>query len=94
LPPCEDFGPASGAGIIKAGNVSARRALIKGARTYPVPARASGKLHAWRGRLPLCARYRRLAAAGKPNVLVTTAIVREMVGFVWAIARIAHPALA
>jgi hypothetical protein len=29
----------------------------------------------------LCARYRRLAAAGKPKVVVTTAIAREMVGF-------------
>ena len=32
----------------------------------------------------LCARYRRLAAIGKPKVVVTTAIAREMVGFIWA----------
>ena len=31
------------------------------------------------------------AAAGKPKVVVTTAIAREMVGFIWAIARIAQP---
>ena len=37
--------------------------------------------------------YRRLAAAGKPKVVVTTAIAREMVGFIWAIAGIAQPNL-
>lgn len=41
----------------------------------------------------LCSRYRRLAAAGKPKVVVNTAIAREMVGVIWAIARIAQPAL-
>jgi hypothetical protein len=46
---------------------------------------------AWRAQLRLCQRYRRLAAAGKPKVVVTTAIAREMVGFIWAIARIAQP---
>jgi hypothetical protein len=39
----------------------------------------------------LCSRYRRLAASGKPKVVVTTAIAREMVGFIWAIARITQP---
>jgi len=35
----------------------------------------------------LCHRYRRLAASGKAKAVVTTAIAREMVGFIWAIAR-------
>ena len=35
----------------------------------------------------LCARYRRLAAKGKPLPLVVAAIARELVGFAWAIAR-------
>jgi hypothetical protein len=35
-----------------------------------------------------------LAAAGKPKVVVTTIIAREMVGFIWAIARLAQPDLA
>jgi transposase len=48
---------------------------------------------AWKAQLRLCARYRRLAAAGKARVVVTTAIAREMVGFIWAIARIVQPAL-
>ena len=42
---------------------------------------------AWKAQVRLCARYRRLAATGKPKVVVTTAIAREMVGFLWAIAR-------
>ena len=93
-------------GITKAGNVLARRVLIEGAWTYRMQARVSRKLHdrneklspavrdiAWKGQIRLCARYRRLAAAGRPKVVVTTAIAREMVGFIWAIARIAQPAL-
>ena len=48
---------------------------------------------AWKAQVRLCARYRRLAASGKPKVVVTTAIAREMVGFIWAIARVAQPAL-
>jgi transposase len=31
-------------------------------------------------------------AAGKPKVVATTAIAREMVGFIWAIARTVTPA--
>jgi transposase len=87
-------------GITKAGNTLARRALIEGARTYRMQARVSRKLHdrienvsqvvrdiAWKAQLRLCARYRRLAAAGKEKVVIVTAIAREMVGFLWAIAR-------
>ena len=93
-------------GITKAGNALARRVLIEGAWTYRMPARVSRKLHdrleplpaairdiAWKAQIRLCARYRRLAAAGKPKVVVTTAIAREMVGFIWAIAQIAPPPL-
>ena len=42
---------------------------------------------AWKAQLRLCARYRRLARTGKPANIVTTAIARELSGFVWAIAR-------
>lgn len=93
-------------GITKAGNALARRVLIEGAWTYRMTARVSRKLHdrleplpaairdiAWKAQVRLCARYRRLAAAGKPKVVITTAIAREMVGFIWAIARSAQPAL-
>lgn len=87
-------------GITKAGNALARRALIEGAWTYRMQARISRKLYdrnenlpqairdiAWKAQMRLCARYRRLAATGKTKVVVTTAIAREMVGFLWAIAR-------
>jgi transposase len=93
-------------GITKAGNALARRVLIEGAWTYRMNARVSRKLHdrleplsaairdiAWKAQVRLCARYRRLAASGKPKVVLTTAIAREMVGFIWAIAHIAQPAL-
>jgi transposase len=94
------------AGITKAGNALARRVLIEGAWTYRMPARVSRKLHdrleplspvirdiAWKAQARLRARYRRLAAIGKPKVVVTTAIARELVGFIWAIARVAQPEL-
>ena len=42
---------------------------------------------AWRAQLRLCKRYRQMTARGKPKQLVVTAIAREMIGFVWAIAR-------
>lgn len=87
-------------GITKAGNALAGRVLIEGAWTYRMQARVSRKLHdrieqlpstirdiAWKAQLRLCGRYRHLVAAGKAKVVVTTAIAREMVGFIWAIAR-------
>ena len=86
--------------ITKAGNALARRVLIEGAWTYRMPARVSPKLHArlealpkivrdiaWKAQVRLCNRYRRLAATGKAKAVVTTAIAREMIGFIWAIAR-------
>ena len=87
-------------GITKAGNGAARRMLIEAAWSYRFPARISRE-HlirqerlakpvrdiAWKAQLRLCRRYRRLARAGKPATVVTTAIARELAGFVWAIAR-------
>jgi transposase len=88
------------AGITKAGNALARRVLVEGAWSYRMQPRVSRKLHdridslpqairdiAWKAQIRLCARYRRLTAAGKPKVVVTTAIAREMLGFIWAIAQ-------
>jgi transposase len=87
-------------GITKAGNNAARRALIEAAWTYRFPARLSRELLlrqesqaksireiAWKAQLRLCARYRKLARTGKPANVVTTAIARELAGFIWAIAR-------
>lgn len=86
--------------ITKAGNGEARRVLIEGAWTYRSPARLSPAMKArqaalpkpvrdiaWKAQQRLCPRYRKLAAKGKLPQVVATAIAREMVGFVWAIAR-------
>ncbi len=41
----------------------------------------------WKAQVRLCKRFRRLTARGKhPNVVVT-AIAREILAFMWAIAR-------
>jgi transposase len=87
-------------GITKAGNGAARRLLVEAAWSYRFPARLSREILlrqenqtkpirdiAWKGQVRLCARYRKLARAGKPANIVTTAIARELAGFVWAIAR-------
>lgn len=47
---------------------------------------------AWKGQRRMCQRHRRLIAAGKPKVVATTAIVREMAGFIRVIARTVTPA--
>jgi transposase len=92
------------AGITKAGNKSARRMLIEGAWTYRSAARI-GPVHqarlaglpkavreiAWKAQMRLCSRYRRLAARGKPQTVVTIAIAREMAAFIWAIAKHVQP---
>jgi transposase len=90
--------------ITKAGNPRARRVLIEGAWTYRYPARLSRTLQvrqeslptvvraiAWKAQLRLCARYRRLMAAGKRQTVVTTAIAREMAAFLWAIGHAVEP---
>jgi transposase len=87
-------------GITKAGNTHARRGLIEGSWAYRYPAKISPHIRkrqeglpqsiqdiAWKAQVRLCKRYRRLVARGKnPNVAVT-AIARELVAFMWAIAR-------
>jgi transposase len=85
--------------ITKAGNGRARRVLVEGAWSYRFPARITSPIQtrlegvadavrviAWKAQLRLCARFRRLVAAGKNANLVTTAVAREMAAFAWAIA--------
>ena len=87
-------------GLTLAGNRRARRALVEAAWTYRHPARVSETLRArieglpkpvrdiaWKAQLRLCARYRRLSAAGKKLPVVVAAIAREMAAFLWAIGR-------
>jgi len=91
-------------GITKAGNTTARRMLIEAAWSYRFPAKISREQlirqeqlpkpirdTAWKAQLRLCSRYRKLAKAGKPATTVTTAIARELSGFVWSIACQASP---
>lgn len=86
--------------ITKAGNSHARRVLVEGAWAYRHPAKVSVSIRkrlerlpkniqdiAWKAQLRLCKRFRRLSARGKhPNIIVT-AIARELIAFMWAIAR-------
>ena len=87
-------------GITKTGNGRARRALIEAAWAYRFNAKVSEQIRkrieglprpiqdiAWKAQLRLCRRFRRLISRGKhPNVAVT-AIARELLAFMWAIAR-------
>jgi transposase len=86
--------------ITKAGNTHARRALVEGAWAYRYPAKVSRHLQlrlekqpqviqdiSWKAQVRLCKRYRRLVAKGKHANVVTVAMARELVGFMWAIAK-------
>jgi transposase len=83
-----------------AGNTQARRALVEGAWAYRYPAKVSRHLQLrleqhpnviqdirWKAQVRLCQRYRRLSSRGKHPNVVTVAIARELVGFMWAIAQ-------
>lgn len=91
-------------GITKMGNGFVRRALVEASWTYRWPARLTKHLSkrnqglpsaiqdiSWKAQLRLCSRYRRLRAKGKPTQVVTTAIARELIAFVWAISRELNP---
>jgi transposase len=86
--------------MTKAGNTQARRALVEGAWAYRDPAKVSRHLQlrlerqpkviqdiSWKAQVRLCQRSRRLVAKGKHANVVTVAIARELVGFMWAIAK-------
>jgi transposase len=91
--------------ITKAGNRSARRAMVEAAWAYrhrpavsPVIARRQTRLPkaaiqiAWQAQLRLCARFRRLHARGLNRNKIAVAVARELAGFVWAIAQQVRPA--
>lgn len=86
--------------ITKTGNSHARRMLVEAAWAYRFPARVSRGLRnrqeeqrqpvkdiAWKAQLRLCRKYRGMLARGKTKQVITTAIARELSGFMWAIAR-------
>ena len=87
-------------GITKTGNPRARRVLVEGAWAYRYPAKISAHIQrridklpkvaqdiGWKAQLRLCKRYRRLIGRGKHANIVTTAIARELLAFMWAIAK-------
>ena len=90
--------------ITKAGNGSARRALVEAAWAYQYMAKVSGLIArrqakapkaaldiAWKAQVRLCARFRRLAARGVSRNKIVVAIARELAGFVWAIGQQVKP---
>ncbi|HUB96241.1 MAG TPA: IS110 family transposase [Stellaceae bacterium] len=86
-------------GITKTGNGRARKALVEAAWTLTRPAKAATATHhgaavraiADKARHRLARRYRALTARGKPRTVAVTAIARESLGFIWAIAHAAAP---
>ena len=92
-------------GITKAGNGRVRHMLVESAWTYRHPPRiGKTKLSvgfggpprvreiAWKAQTRATARYRALSARGKRTTVVCTAIARELVGFMWSVAREAQTA--
>jgi transposase len=90
--------------ITKTGNGHVRRVLVEAAQAYRLPARVSrvlAKRHdglpgqvrniAWKAQLRLCQRYRRLIGRGKAKNVVVTSIARELIAFMWAIAKQVQP---
>ena len=86
--------------ITKCGNGRARRLLVEGAHTYRYAENISIDMQkrqeglpkdiidiAWKAQIRLCKRYKKMIAKGKHYNLVVTAIAREMIAYIWAIAR-------
>jgi transposase len=86
--------------ITKTGNTHARHALVEGAWAYRYPAKVSRHLQlrletlpkavqdiSWKAQVRLCQRYRKLSARGKHANQVVVAIARELIAFMWAIAK-------
>jgi transposase len=87
-------------GITRTGNGHVRRVLVEAAWNYRFPARKTRDIQkraektsaavqaiAWQAQTRLCGRYQALMRAGKEKNQVTTAVARELAGFIWAIAR-------
>lgn len=85
--------------ITRTGNAHVRRVLVEAAWNYRFPARKTRDIEkraertapaiqamAWEAQKRLCGRYRSLLQAGKEKNRVTTAVARELAGFIWAIA--------
>lgn len=86
--------------ITKTGNAHLRRVLVEAAWGYRHRPSTTGAIRqrqqgqpaavvaiARRAQMRLCAKYRALAARGKPPLFIATTIGRELLGFMWAIAQ-------
>ena len=86
--------------ITKCGNTRARRLLVEGAHSYRYAANISTEMQkrqenlskevidiAWKAQLRLCRRYRYLSERGKLHNVIKVAIAREMIAFIWEIAK-------
>lgn len=86
-------------GITRTGNGHVRRVLVEAAWNYRFQARKTRCIErraektseqvqamAWQAQKRLCGRYQALLRAGKEKKSVTTAVARELAGFIWAIA--------
>lgn len=85
-------------GITKTGNRRARKVLIEAAWSYAHAAKGGAVTAppalaaiAEKARHRLARRYRQLVAKGKRAPVAVTAIARESLGFIWAIAHAAAP---
>ena len=87
--------------ITKAGNDACRRAAVEAAWQYRQPARVTPIIRlrhvgvsksitdiSWKAQTRLCERYRALLRKGKKPVVAIAAVARELVGFIWAVARV------
>jgi transposase len=86
--------------MTQAGHPHARRAVVAGAWAYRDPAKVSRHLQLrrehhpqviqdirWKAQVRRCQRDRRLVSRGQHANVVTVAMARELVGFMWAIAQ-------
>jgi transposase len=85
--------------LTRTGNGHVRRVLTEAAWNYRFPARKTRDIEkraertspavqaiAWEAQKRLCGRYQALMRAGKEKNRVTSAVARELAGFIWAIA--------
>jgi transposase len=92
-------------GVTKTGNAHVRHVVVEAAWHYrhapglsgPLKRRQAGQpapiqALSWQAQGRLHRRYRRLLARGKPKPKVIVAIGRELLGFIWAVARAAPAA--
>lgn len=90
--------------ITKMGNARIRQLLVESAWTYRFPPRVgvrklqrldrvSPKIReiAWKAQSRLSARFRAFSARGKKMTVTCTAVARELVGFMWAVAMEVQP---